>query len=198
MMLGCIVTALKSALETLQAFFVIIVILLMYRETTVVVIIDSYKRHHENNHASVITIVVMYLQWQAEFVYSGSINTNGNSSAKENVTNPSISRRHSTISHETPHEETTWRHEECAYAVTINCPKRCNCPYSCTLADFHSCLTEQRSNTLNTKTSKTIQNSNIISSAKHQITVCAYHVNNIVSDTIAGFRYFRWRHIQSH
>ena len=81
-MLGCIVTALKSALETLQAFVAIIVILLMYRETTVVVIVDGYQRHHENNHASVITIIVMYLQWQAEFVYSGSINTSGNSSAK--------------------------------------------------------------------------------------------------------------------
>ena len=80
MMLGCIVTALKSALETLQAFVAIIVILLMYRETTVVVIIDSYQRHHENNHSSVITIV--NLQWQAEFMYSGSINTSGHSSAK--------------------------------------------------------------------------------------------------------------------
>ena len=161
----------------------------MYRKTTVLVIVDAYQRHHENNHAGVITIIVMYLQWQAEFVYSGSINTSGDSSAKENVTNPSISRRHSTISHETPHEETTSR-QECPYAVTINCPKRCNCPYSCKLADLHSCLTAQRSNTLNTKTSKRIQNSNIISSAKHQITVCAYHVNNIVSDTIAGFRFF--------
>ena len=117
----------------------------MYRKTTVLVIVVAYQRHHENNHASVITIIVMYLQWQAEFVYSGSINTSGDSSAKENVTNPSISRRHSTISHETPHEETTSR-QECPYAVTINCPKRCNCPYSCKLADLHSCLTEQRFN----------------------------------------------------
>ena len=83
----------------------------MYRKTTVLVIVVAYQRHHENNHASVITIIVMYLQWQAEFAYSGSINTSGDSSAKENDTNPSISRHHSKISHETPHGETTSRQE---------------------------------------------------------------------------------------
>ena len=43
-------------------------------------IIDRYQRHHDNNYASVITVVLMYLQWQAEIVYSGSINTSGHSS----------------------------------------------------------------------------------------------------------------------
>ena len=43
-------------------------------------IIDRYQRHHDNNYASVITVVLMYLQWQAEIVYSGSINTSDHSS----------------------------------------------------------------------------------------------------------------------
>ena len=62
-----------------------IVLLLMYRKTP------------WNNHASVITIILIYLRWQTEWFYSGSIDTHVDSSTKENVSNPSISKRHSCI-----------------------------------------------------------------------------------------------------
>ena len=68
-----------------QAFWIMIVILLMYRKTP------------WNNHASVITIILIYLRWQTEWFCSGSMDTHVDSSTKENVSNPAISRRHSCI-----------------------------------------------------------------------------------------------------
>ena len=53
-----------------------------------------YRKTPWNNHASVITIILIYLRWQTEWFYSGSIDTHVDSSTKENVSNPAISRRH--------------------------------------------------------------------------------------------------------
>ena len=56
-----------------------------------------YRKTPWNNHASVITIILIYLRWQTEWFYSGSIDTHVDSSTKENVSNSSISKRHSCI-----------------------------------------------------------------------------------------------------
>ena len=64
-----------------QAFWIMIVILLMYRKTAT----QPCKCYH--NHYDIFALT-------AEWFYSGSIDTHVDSSTKENVSNPAISRRH--------------------------------------------------------------------------------------------------------